>query len=388
MPPCRPSCTSSDLRRAGIGAFFRPRTSCRSGVSYHQLQRLVAEGACEKVGPGLYRLADVEPTEMETIAMVASAVPPRHRLPALRPARPRDRHPVAAPGLARDRPQGPQAEAAPGRGAHRPVLRAMLTYGVDHAVDARRAASGSRLRPARSSTASATGTRSASTSRWRRCATRCARATRQRQRDRPRAPRSAASATVIAAVPGGAVGMSRARTDLAAAVDRAPAQPRRARRARTSRPCSRAYAERFLYRLGASSTASRFVLKGAIAAAPRESNRPRTAPRRCRFLPTRSALRDGSLEVDPRSNIRAGLVSTPSPARRGQLSDGDAKVRARGVRRRARSTHGTRAIGRIGLAASLAIDSLTQCARRRRPRRVERPTAGAELAGLREGRRT
>jgi predicted transcriptional regulator of viral defense system len=35
----------------------------------------VAEGHAEKAGPGLYRLADVESTETETIAMVASAVP-------------------------------------------------------------------------------------------------------------------------------------------------------------------------------------------------------------------------------------------------------------------------------------------------------------------------
>jgi predicted transcriptional regulator of viral defense system len=36
---------------------------------------MVADGRVERVGPGLYRLADVEATEMETIAMVASAVP-------------------------------------------------------------------------------------------------------------------------------------------------------------------------------------------------------------------------------------------------------------------------------------------------------------------------
>lgn len=36
---------------------------------------MVTEGRVERVGSGLYRLADVEATEMETIAMVASAVP-------------------------------------------------------------------------------------------------------------------------------------------------------------------------------------------------------------------------------------------------------------------------------------------------------------------------
>jgi predicted transcriptional regulator of viral defense system len=36
---------------------------------------MVADGLIERVSPGIYRLADVEATEMETIAMVASAVP-------------------------------------------------------------------------------------------------------------------------------------------------------------------------------------------------------------------------------------------------------------------------------------------------------------------------
>ena len=65
----------SDLRRAGIGAFFRPRDVRQLGVTYHRIQRLVAEGHAEKAGPGLYRLSDEEATEMETIAMVASAAP-------------------------------------------------------------------------------------------------------------------------------------------------------------------------------------------------------------------------------------------------------------------------------------------------------------------------
>ncbi|MGH7721026.1 MAG: type IV toxin-antitoxin system AbiEi family antitoxin domain-containing protein [Gemmatimonadaceae bacterium] len=67
--------TSSDLRRAGIGAFFRPRDVLPLGVTPYQIQRLVAQGVAEKAAPGLYRLSDVEATETETIAMVASAVP-------------------------------------------------------------------------------------------------------------------------------------------------------------------------------------------------------------------------------------------------------------------------------------------------------------------------
>jgi predicted transcriptional regulator of viral defense system len=70
-----PEFTPADLHRAGIGAFFRPRDVRSLGVTYNQIQHLVAEGHAEKAGPGLYRLSDVEATETETIAMVASAVP-------------------------------------------------------------------------------------------------------------------------------------------------------------------------------------------------------------------------------------------------------------------------------------------------------------------------
>src|SRR5690348_1227588 len=71
----RPELTSSDLQRAGVGAFFRPRDVMRLGLTHYKLQRMVAQGRIERVGQGLYRLADAEATEMETIAMVASAVP-------------------------------------------------------------------------------------------------------------------------------------------------------------------------------------------------------------------------------------------------------------------------------------------------------------------------
>ena len=71
----RPELTSSDLQRAGVGAFFRPRDVVRLGFTHYQLQRMVAEGEIERVGQGLYRLADAEATETETIAMVVSAVP-------------------------------------------------------------------------------------------------------------------------------------------------------------------------------------------------------------------------------------------------------------------------------------------------------------------------
>jgi len=70
-----PRITRAQLAAAEIGVFFRPRDLERLGISFKQLQQLVSKGTVEKLGKGLYRLADVEPTEDETVAMVASAVP-------------------------------------------------------------------------------------------------------------------------------------------------------------------------------------------------------------------------------------------------------------------------------------------------------------------------
>ena len=70
-----PRITPAQLNAAGIGAFFRPRDLEPLDIPYMELQRLVAAGTVEKVGPGLYRLAGAEPGEFETLAMVASAVP-------------------------------------------------------------------------------------------------------------------------------------------------------------------------------------------------------------------------------------------------------------------------------------------------------------------------
>jgi predicted transcriptional regulator of viral defense system len=67
--------TKKYLETAGIGAFFRPRHVAPLGVSFRQLQKLVAGGVVERIGSGLYRLSEVQPTEVETIAMVACAVP-------------------------------------------------------------------------------------------------------------------------------------------------------------------------------------------------------------------------------------------------------------------------------------------------------------------------
>jgi len=66
---------SADLKAAGIGAFFQPRDLAPLGISHRKLQGLVSRGVVENFGNGLYRLTEVPATELETIAMVAAAVP-------------------------------------------------------------------------------------------------------------------------------------------------------------------------------------------------------------------------------------------------------------------------------------------------------------------------
>jgi len=63
------------LQAAGIGTFFRTRDIKTLGVSSRQLKSLVSNGVAERLGRGLYRLSEVDPTELETVAMVAAAVP-------------------------------------------------------------------------------------------------------------------------------------------------------------------------------------------------------------------------------------------------------------------------------------------------------------------------
>lgn len=70
-----PRLTSARLKGAGLGVFFRPRDLEALEIPFPELQRLVLAGTVEKVAPGLYRLAAAEPSQFETLAMVASAVP-------------------------------------------------------------------------------------------------------------------------------------------------------------------------------------------------------------------------------------------------------------------------------------------------------------------------
>ena len=65
----------AQLQKAGLGAYFRPRDLAQFGISHRKLTDLVAEGLVESLGNGLYRISEVEPTEAESIAMVAAAIP-------------------------------------------------------------------------------------------------------------------------------------------------------------------------------------------------------------------------------------------------------------------------------------------------------------------------
>ena len=65
----------AQLQEAGLGVYFRPRDLAPFGISHRRLMGLVAEGLVDSLGNGLYRLSEVEATEVETIAMVAAAIP-------------------------------------------------------------------------------------------------------------------------------------------------------------------------------------------------------------------------------------------------------------------------------------------------------------------------
>ena len=69
------SLNAAHLQEAGVGAYFRPRDLAPLGISHRGLQDMVSRGVAENLGNGLYRLTEVPATELETIAMVAAAIP-------------------------------------------------------------------------------------------------------------------------------------------------------------------------------------------------------------------------------------------------------------------------------------------------------------------------
>ena len=67
--------TQDILHEAGIGNFFRPSQLEPLGIPYHRLRQLEAEETVERIGWGLYRLSEAEPTERYSIASVCARVP-------------------------------------------------------------------------------------------------------------------------------------------------------------------------------------------------------------------------------------------------------------------------------------------------------------------------
>ena len=67
--------TPEILYEAGIGNFFRPSQLEPLGIPYYRLRQLEADEAVERVGWGLYRLAEAEPTERYSMASVCARVP-------------------------------------------------------------------------------------------------------------------------------------------------------------------------------------------------------------------------------------------------------------------------------------------------------------------------
>ncbi len=67
--------TQDILQEAGIGNFFRPSQLEPLGIPYHRLRQLEAAETVERIGWGLYRLTEAEPTERYSIASVCARVP-------------------------------------------------------------------------------------------------------------------------------------------------------------------------------------------------------------------------------------------------------------------------------------------------------------------------
>ena len=66
---------ASKLRAAGMSSFFRPGQLETAGLTRDQLPALLRSGTVERIGRGLYRLADAEPTENYSIAMACARAP-------------------------------------------------------------------------------------------------------------------------------------------------------------------------------------------------------------------------------------------------------------------------------------------------------------------------
>jgi predicted transcriptional regulator of viral defense system len=63
------------IHETGNGTFFRTRDLDELGISYYQLQQLVARGSVERVARGLYRLTSADTTEYHSLAAACARIP-------------------------------------------------------------------------------------------------------------------------------------------------------------------------------------------------------------------------------------------------------------------------------------------------------------------------
>lgn len=87
--------TKPRLKRDRLPAMFRSVDLEARGIPRGHLRTLLRRGEVERVGRGIYRLAAVEPHQLETVATVASAIPGGGDLPADGPEHSRDRDAIA-----------------------------------------------------------------------------------------------------------------------------------------------------------------------------------------------------------------------------------------------------------------------------------------------------
>ncbi len=70
-----PSHPIERLRKGKLGSFFRPNQLESAGLTRDQLRTLIRSKNIDRIGRGLYRMADVEPTENYSLAMACARVP-------------------------------------------------------------------------------------------------------------------------------------------------------------------------------------------------------------------------------------------------------------------------------------------------------------------------
>ena len=66
---------STERLQADLGIYFRTKDLEKAGLTFRNLEALIAEGRVEKYSRGVYRLTDAEGDEHEGLALVSTAIP-------------------------------------------------------------------------------------------------------------------------------------------------------------------------------------------------------------------------------------------------------------------------------------------------------------------------